>query len=308
MRRTRSLIALAAVLAVVAWTPAARALSNNHINGIGMIDYAAGKPDFHVGSWVKYHIRAKSDMGAIDDYTVTILIAGEEEFWGDPGFWVETWTEVKGQGDFASATLMSYSIFRDSLALPHMQTYMRKQCTGVDERGQAQESVFERPEESLQSRTPVGGQVRWDLIPLGADTVTTPKGTFVTRKVRMEQGTGATGQSGDSTQYTEVRENDTMHLTPHIPISHTAREEIEFLITRKTWLIGRSKDSGPTITMDRSLGTAELVDFGEGGLKSRMLPPERQKSLAQQKAGRLPAGAGPSKATPRKSLTARKTG
>lgn len=290
MRRTRCLALLSLTL-VLAMTPSASHAVDfaNRINGIGMVDYAAGRPDFKVGSWVKYHVTGKSELGVVDDYIVTVLIAGEEEFWGDPGFWVETWTDAKGFVTTTAATLMSYSIFRDSLALPHLQTYMRKTVTGLKEDGSIDENVYERVEESLKSRNPVGGQIQWDLVPLGDDSVATAKGTFTVHKLRMDQGTASTGQSRDSSQYTEVREQRTMYLTPKIPITHTALEEIDYFMKRRTWLTGRSQDSGPLNMMDRNLGRAELVDFGHGGLKSRMLPVERQRSIAEQKAATRPA-------------------
>jgi hypothetical protein len=64
------------------------------VNGIGLVDYRR-KPDFKVGDWVRYHITGTNMTGDKDDYLVTVLIAGEESFWGEDGFWVETWTDPR---------------------------------------------------------------------------------------------------------------------------------------------------------------------------------------------------------------------
>ena len=178
MRRARLIPAFALLAAVALAAPAGAIDVSTHVNGVGMVDYSTGKPDFHVGSWARYHVTAKSELGMSDDYIVTVLIAGEEEFWGDRGFWVETWTEIPGHGTSTTATLMSYSIFGDTLALPHLQVYMRKTIVAVNEDGSVEENLYERAETSMQSRTPVGGQVLWNWVPLGRDTVVTPKGTF----------------------------------------------------------------------------------------------------------------------------------
>ena len=284
MSRTRLIPALAGLVFLILASPPARAItSENKVDGIGLIDYSIGKPDFHVGSWVKYRMRAKSDKGFTDDYSVTILIAGEERFWGDDCFWVETWTDIPGQGTFSQATLMSYSIFRDSLALPHMQVYMRKTISGLNEDGSIQETVYERVSETLQSRNPPGAGIRWNLVPLPTETVKNAKGTFVTHPVRMESGAGTTSESKDSTRSNEARDYRTAFYTPKVPITHMAQMYIDYSVTTRTWLIGHSKDAGPPAVLDKSHGVAELIDFGDSGLKGRMLPLNRQVSLAGAK-------------------------
>ena len=281
MSRTRWIPALAALLACLVSSPSA-AEQRERINGIGMIDYAA-RPTFRVGTWSKYRVTAKSELGVTDDYTVTVLIAGEEEFWGQPGFWVETWTDVPGEPQQTTATLMSYAIFADSLALPRVQTYQLKTIAGLRPDGTPDEQIVKRPASTLKSREPLGGHVNWDVDTLGTETVTTPKGPLTCRKVKIDQGVGVTAQAGDSTFYTEVRETRHSFVSPVVPITHIAREEIDYGFTRRAWLIGRSQDSGPTRTMDRSKGAAELVDFGDG-LPPRLVPESYRKPLAQPRA------------------------
>src|SRR5437870_11902584 len=127
MRRAiASLLIVSAFLGLV--TSRAWAQSDQLVNGIGLIDYSRA-PDFKIGSWVKYHVTGHSSLGHSDDYVVTVAISGEERLWGEPCFWVETTTEQKGGSSFGIATLMSYSIFNDSLPALHMQYYTRKNVT-----------------------------------------------------------------------------------------------------------------------------------------------------------------------------------
>src|SRR5437867_4286441 len=123
----------------------------NMMNAIGLIDYSR-EPDFHVGSWIKYHLTGSSELGMVDNYTVTVLIAGEERFWGEDCFWVETWTEPASGGGRAVATLMSYAIFDDSLPVPHLQLYARKMIYEVSDDGRPVQNVMKRPTGSLTSR------------------------------------------------------------------------------------------------------------------------------------------------------------
>src|SRR5205823_4498459 len=119
MFRTRVLTMFAATVLAVTAGPALAQEQVNRIDGVGMLDYSTGRSEFKLGNWAKYHVTAKSDLGVVDDYTVTVLIAGEEHWWGEDCFWVETWTDAAGQSPRSTATLMSYAIFDDSLALQH---------------------------------------------------------------------------------------------------------------------------------------------------------------------------------------------
>ncbi len=295
MRRAVGTLLLAALIQPLAPAPASLAhddhgpgmstidpLKVTSINGIGMVDYG-GKPRFKVGGWVKYRISAKSELGVSDDYTVTLLIAGEEEFWGDPAFWVETVTEHASGMVNTSATLMSYAIFDDSLAIPHMQLYMRKTIQGLDDFGRPKQELTKRPTSSLTQRKPIANRISWDVDTLEAASVTAAGRTFATRRVKIEQGIGVDGQSRDSLSYTEVREVRNVHHTFEVPITHVALEEIDYGMWRKTWKTGFSRDAGPLMVMDRSLGRAELVGFGHGGLEARMVPPEVRKTIAEQR-------------------------
>lgn len=310
MSRTRRCLAVAALLAAAISAPPSHAQQRvTQINGIGMLDFTGGRSQVKIGSWARYHVYAKSELGVTSDYTVTMLISGEESWWGEDGFWVETWTEMRDEPPRATATLMSYAIFDDSLAVPHMQLYMRKTVIGLREDGTPDEQIYKRTASSLKSREPVAGNIRWNVDTLGTDTVSTAKGTFVCRKVRLEQGTGATAQNRDSSLYTEVRETRTTWLTPQVPVTHIAREEIDYGAWRKTWLIGRSSESGPLRVMDHSLGTAELEDFGSG-LTPRLTPVRVRRTIAEQLAaeGKKPASSAPGPPPAKRRTTTRRSG
>src|SRR5262245_22675439 len=119
MRRAVAVLAL--LLAVAALdAPRSRAAKEVIFNGIGLIDYRH-KPDFKVGDWVRYHMKSRSELGATDDYQITVMIAGEEDFWGDRAFWVETWLDIPGQPTETRASLVSYEIFGDSVATQRLQ-------------------------------------------------------------------------------------------------------------------------------------------------------------------------------------------
>ncbi len=281
---SRLLLAFASVCAALASAsaPAIAQEKVSRIDGIGLLDYSHGRAGFAVGNWARYHVSAKSDMGVVDDYDVTVLIAGEEHWWGEDCFWVETWTDAAGQPPGTAATLMSYAVFDDSLPVQHMQLYMRKTVAGLREDGRPDQQLYRRPASALKSRDPVGSKIAWNVDTLGTEDVTTAKGKMTCKRIRIEQGVGVTSQNPDSTQYTELRETRISFQTPQVPLTHIAREEIDTGYTRKTWAIGHSKEGGAANVLDRSHGVAELVDFGTGQT-ARLVPPESRHSLSPQR-------------------------
>jgi hypothetical protein len=276
MRRAIALVGLllsgAALLAV---SVLASEDGGNRINAIGLIDYTT-KPRFKVGDWVKYHVIGSSELGMHDDYVMTVLIAGEEDFWGDPGFWVETWMDTPDAPPQTMATLMSYKIFEDTAAFHHMQVYQRKTISNTDINGVPLEVIPKPTASSLKSRTLFQKPLMWDVDTLEADTVVTPAGTFHARKVSTRQGVGATATIGDSSRYDETRDNRVTWMSPEVPITHVAKETIENIIARRTWMIGRSGEASPLLTRDKGLGTARLIAFGSGGLEPRFVPKGRR--------------------------------
>jgi hypothetical protein len=275
MRRALIALALVAVAASFRAISASGKTSNvAKIDGIGLIDYSA-RPHWKVGDYVRYHLLGSSAMGSRDDYELTLAIVGEEVFWGDSCFWLETWTDSPGLSPQTSCTLMSYSIFDDSLAGQHMETYRRKFIEGVDEDGNLVEKAYLLSGNTSRKRTMFDKPAMQDVDTLGVDTVRTPIGLLKTKKVSIRLGVGAETSVGDSSSWNEERENRMRWMSPAVPITHIAYEEVEKLVTRKSWLIGRSKEASPTIIRDRGLAAATLVTVGHG-LKGRLVPENRQ--------------------------------
>jgi hypothetical protein len=294
----RAIAALALLLVLAALDAPSRAETNAIMNGIGLIDYGH-KPDFKIGDWVRYHMKSHSELGASDDYQLTVMIAGEEDFWGDPGFWVETWVDMPGLPTQTRASLVSYDIFTDSVATQRLLLYTRKMISMLNEDGTPKMDINKPSASTLKARREVMNPIRFSLDTLGVDTVVTPKGTFRPLKVLMQQGTGATQMVGDSSIYTEVRENRTSWYSMDVPITHLAREDIESINAHKSWLTGRSGDALPLAIRDRGLGSARLVDFGHGAT-AHLVPERLRHTIAQQVAAEKAAGARGTKGTPAK--------
>jgi len=289
--RTGLALCAAALLATDAGAPTV-----NLVNGIGLFDYTR-KPDFKVGDWVRYRIQANSVLGSRDDYTVTLLIAGEETFWGEDAFWLETWTEPIDRPPQTVATLMSYAIFEDTLAFAHLELYMRKTINELMEDGTPLQLLSRRPPGTLKKRSPIDDQISWSVDTVGADTVMVPRGTFQCSKVLTRQGRVATTDVRDSTIHTEVHNERVTYLSREIPLTSLVREEIEYWFMRRTWQIGRSNEAAPMRMLDKSSGQARLVDFGSG-LAAAVLTPDMQKSIPARRAAAAPPAHKPVPAKP----------
>jgi hypothetical protein len=250
-----------------------------------------------VGQWVQYRVVAESQNGAKDDYITTVLIGGEEVFWGDEGFWLETWTEPKNDRPNYIASLMSYSIFRDSEAHKHVQEYARKLVTEMDLEGRPIQQVRRTSSNAVRSR-PAPEGITWQRDTLGTDTVMVPRGTFVCQKVRLRRGVRATVDVGDSTVLNETEEQRTMYKTLDIPITSIVKEDIEKWIRRKAWRAGES-ESALLLTLEHSKGAARLIDHGED-LTPLMVPEQFRKSIRKTPA-RSATPASKKKPTSRKS-------
>jgi len=303
MRRAIVILALA-LTAFALDSPRSRAATDQVMNGIGLLDYR-NKPDFKIGDWVHYRMKSHSELGASDDYDLTVLIAGEEDFWGDPGFWVETWVEFPGVAPQTRASLMSYDIYNDSLATRRLMLYMRRVITMTDDEGNPKIDINKPSAGTLKARREVQNPVRYSLDTLGVDTVQTPKGVFKGLKVLMKQGTGATQSVGDSSLYTEVRENRTSWYSLEVPITHLVREDIESINAHKSWMIGRSGEATPLAIRDRGLGSARLIDFGHGR-SARLVPEHLRHTIAEQAAAEKAATKAAAKSTAPRSAPAKK--
>ena len=265
------------------------------VDGAGMVDYSR-EPNFQVGSWVKYHVLGSSLKGHQDDYTVTVLIAGEENFWGDPSFWVETWTEKKGRPARFTASLMSYSAFGDTMASQQIMWFLRKTIDSIDEHGKPEQAIARRESGELKLRA-----VNWQkdretnvghFDTLGTDTTIAPTGTFKTLRVKETKGRAETVDTGDSTTFYQRVEEQIFHYSREVPITSLVRTDIDHLQRGKSWMIGQFNKDSPRI-LERAQGRSVLVGFGTE-LEPKIVPVEFRRSLGLQNASRRPAGPKPS--------------
>jgi len=267
------------------------------VDGSGMIDYTR-PPKLEVGSWVQYRMQSKSIQGFQDDYTLTILIAGEEEWWGEPCFWVETWTEDVGKPKRTMASLMPYSMFGDSMASKHVTWFLRKSIQGLGPDGKPQQVIHRRDDNDLFARKgapkdePV--EVRRDT--LGRDSTSVPIGRFAdclkTRQVLriVEQVT-----KGDSSIYYERNEERTRFITHDVPITSFAREDVDDHQVGRSWKLGESQKAGPLKTLERARGALVLVGTGKGDLTPELVPERYRRSIREQEAAQKAAPKAPAK-------------
>lgn len=284
MRRAMTLLILFTCAAMAFSAPPSRGAKAHPImNAIGLIDYST-KPTFKPGDWVRYHVVGSNNEGDRDDYYVTVLIAGEEKFWGEDCFWIETRTQAAGTtAPMAIVTLMSYSIFDDSLAQTRLKLYMRKEITDVREDGTPWQELTKRPPLTMRNRKPPGEHSEWSVDTLGADTVQVPPGLYRCTKLKLEEGVARIADMGDSSSRTEVRNTRTVYMTPGVPITHFARERIEETVRHKSWLVGHSQEGSELKLVGLSAGDARLQDFGTG-LESGLVPEQFRKSFREQAA------------------------
>ncbi|MBI1799635.1 MAG: hypothetical protein HYR73_08095 [Candidatus Eisenbacteria bacterium] len=285
MRRAILLTAAVMLASALAGPAHAQFAGGFEINGIGLIDYGR-RPDFKVGTWTRYHVTGQTSMGHVDDYVVTVGVAGEERFWGEDCFWVETETSSKTGGSSVLATLMSYSVFDDSLPFPHMQFYMRKNINDVDAQGQPLEMISRRPPASIRQRNRVERDLKWYIDTLGVDSVHIALGSYLCKRVHIRQDVQVEADKGDSTTSDESKEDRDSYVSRQVPLTGIVREDIDFKGLRTAWLIGRSKDA-PTVVLDHSTGRAELVGFGYN-YRGQMVPESKRSSIREQERAAAP--------------------
>jgi len=257
------------------------AAADTVINGVGLIDFMH-KPNFKVGDWVRYRLQGKTDKGQPIDQRVTLLIAGEERFWGDDCFWVETSTQDVGKpAVIAIASLLSYSVFTDSLPQVRMKMYVRKQITDVNEEGQGVEFLVRQGINALRDRATHGAQIPWSVDSLGSDTVSTPAGFYACDKLRYREGIAETADRTDSTVRTEYLEARTVYMNHKIPITHIAREETETTAKRTEWAVGHSDAPSAPALIARAFGDARLEAYGTG-MTASLVPENVRRSIREQ--------------------------
>jgi hypothetical protein len=288
MSRSRVLVAFLTALLFALTARSAPAQGTSLLDAIGSVDYTHGRSIIKVGSWISYHMTTSSEKGVTDDCTVTIMIAGEEEWWGEECFWVETTTLRSNGITVPAATLMSSAIFEDSTPLRNVLLYQRKRIAELDDNGLPIQQTMRRGPAVIKTRAQPRPGLTVLVDTLGTDTLKTVKGDFVCLKVRTEKGISSTAQSADSSKYSETRDVRVTYLNPQMPVTGSAHEEIEFSTSDRTWLTGHSKDSSPLKLIDRTVTVLELAAYGTGGLEAKLVPVEFRRSLAEQRATPAP--------------------
>jgi hypothetical protein len=232
------------------------------IDAIGLID-VSGPPNFKIGSWTKYEARGESLAGIKTEYEMTVSVVGEELFWGEECFWVETATAPRGETPVTLATLVSYAAFDKSLPNGQIPYFQRKTIMEQDQDGNPIQSILKRPTKAITTKDKGNRGLTRIVDTLGTEVVETRAGTFTCLKIREQVGLGANEELGDSTRYTEQRQTRTTYVTREIPVTGLARTEIEVTEYRKTWKVGKSEDV-ERILVDRSTLRSDLVGHGEG--------------------------------------------
>jgi len=301
MRRAISRIALFA-LAFTLTAPYGGQAADDTIDGTLMVDYSKA-PNFKVGSWVRYHATANSKLGLKLDYTLTLLVAGEEDLWGDRCFWLETWTENQGKPMNAAATLISYTAFGDTVALKHGAWFIRKMVTGPAGRpGEPEFSLWTRDREEVRRSASALNKLDPGLVrgttfdTLGVDTAQVPRGTYRGKVVRERSTITLETMRGDSTTRDVRVETRMRNMSDEIPITHMVREDVLDTQVRRGWLTGHSGDVKEDLLEEGKMRTM-VIEYGRGGLKPLVIPPRLQGTLEQQQARNKKAAPAPRTST-----------
>lgn len=287
----RATLVLLAVFALLALLPRTGAtVSDDAIDGTLMVDFTR-PPTFKVGSWVRYRSVATSKLGFSRNYTMTLLIAGEEDLWGDRCFWLETWTHHAGkESPGVTASLISYSAFGDTAAKFHATWFIRKMVTGPGSsvQGEPDYSLWTRDNEELKRRrselpkeAAATRGTTYDT--LGVDTVVVPRGSYRGAVVRERNRIISEAMRGDSTYRQEREEIRTRKLSTDVPITHMVREDVLDTQMRRGWITGRSSEAKEEL-LEQGVMRTLVEDYGTGGLQPRILPARLRMTVEQQRA------------------------
>jgi len=287
----RATLGLVAALLLVTMFPVSgsSAVDDQTIDGTLMVDYGR-PPAFKVGTWVRYHCIANSKLGYHRDYDLTLLVAGEEDLWGDRCFWLESWTANSGKDPGYSASLVSYTAFGDTAAKNHATWFIRKMVTGPNgpSPGEPDISLWTRDNEEIRRRrselpkdAATTRGTTFDT--LRVDTVAVPRGAWRGPVVRERNRVISELMKGDSTYHQEREEIRTRKLAWEIPITHMVREDVVDTQNRRGWITGHSSEAKEE-ELEKGIMQTVLVDYGTSGLEARVIPPRLRMTIEQQKA------------------------
>jgi hypothetical protein len=197
--------------------------------------------------------------------------------------WIETWVE-RGSQSSATATLVSYAAFGDTMTRSRLGWFLRKSINGLDGNGEPAYSVASREESELRLR-----RANWDAEEsqahydsLGAESVTIPLGTFKTTKVLRERGRAVTVDEGDSSIYYEQKIREISYMSRDVPITSLVKTDIDDAQRGKSWLIGKFTTDSLKI-LERAQGHTTLIGMGRGDVIPRLVPVKLRKPIADRK-------------------------
>jgi hypothetical protein len=227
---------------------------------------------------VHYRTVSSSWLGYQSDYEVWLLIAGEEEFWGQKGFWLETWTRDHGEDTLYTASLLAHRAVGDSAALRQPAWFTLKTVRGVDAEGHPTVDIPIRDRSELRVAAADRGHRAAEeqgtrdrgFDSLAVDTCSLPAGHFRGPGVREVNRVTQEVMRGDSTIHYERVETRIRKLDARIPITRMAREDIRDIQTDDVWPTGESAKSTRRVLED-ARGLTWLVDYGDHGLAPRVV-------------------------------------
>jgi hypothetical protein len=274
----RALLALSVILIGVTTLAGVPSAKQDAIDGITMVDFQH-PANFKVGSWAHYRVNSRSQLGFRQDYDVWLLIAGEEEFWGERCFWLETWTLDHGADTLYTASLITYAAFGDSGAVNQPMWLERKTVQGTGEDGTPDVSVGIRDRSMLRQGVGERGRPAPEdpthmdrgFDTLAVDTARVPAGDFKGRVAVEVTHIYQETVKGDTTLHYDRVQSSRRKLDPRIPITRVAREDDDDLQTADVWMTGMS--SGKTRrVLEHAIGSMTLLEYGDHGLMPRIVP------------------------------------
>lgn len=304
-RAVRSLTALAACVALVAIAnrPASSQDTHAAIDGMAMVDYSKA-PNFEVGTWVKYHTVVRGATGYFQEYWTTLIVTGEEKFWGERGFWLETVSEDPGDHPKSVASFVSYDAFGDSLSALRPTWFQRKHVREFAPNGEPIELVQRRDANELKLRASQRGKLEIDpnrpppvYDTLGVDTTMVPLGTWRGPLFRERRQLTDPRATADSTIEVYRREVRVRRMGDPIPITRMVREDVVEEVAAKHWKTGVSAEAKERL-VERAVATTTVVGFGKGNhpepvatpkrARGKRLPPEPAKAGSTSRSASVP--------------------
>ena len=203
----------------------------------------------------------------------------------------------------ATASLVSYAAFGDTMSDRHLMWFVRKTLNGITAEGKPDASLVTRGGKELKIRATNWAKdenpIKTDS--LGTDTTSVPSGSFDVKKVKREFTHAETAEQGDSTVYYDRRTTRIFYYTPKIPITNLAKIRIEDEQRGKTWLVGKF-NKNPYNILERADGTTQLIAIGKDGLTPKLVPAAQRRPISRkliEEALSMPQSA-PAVAVPRK--------